>query len=1074
MWLVEFATRRPVTIAMATTAILLFGLVSLSRLQVNLLPELSFPTLTVRTDYPGAAPGEVETLVTKPIEEALGIVRNLRRVRSLSRAGRSDVTLEFQWGTSMDSAVLDVREKLDAIDLPDDARRPLVLRYDPGAEPVMRLGLTAGEADGEPDEETLRVLRRVAEEQLRKGLEAEPGVAAVKINGGLEEEIQVLVDQQRLARLGLAVGDVAERIRQENVNLSGGRVEEGTFRYLVRTLNQFGSVKEIGDTLLAVGGEHTVRLRDVAEIRVGHRERESIIRIDGREAVELGIYKEGDANTVAVAKAVEKALERLKKRIPETFEVTLLYDQSRFIRQAIENVTRSAVLGGLLAVLVLYLFLRRARTTLIIGLAIPLSVVATFNLMYGAGLSLNVMSLGGIALAVGLLVDNAIVVLENIARRQEQGLELTEAVRRGAGEMASAVTASTLTTVAVFLPMVFVQGVAGQLFSDQALVVTFALLFSLLVALTVIPVFVARGRLSVRQAAGGPAAGPPRSRFWRWIATLLTFLVLTLLRLVVWPVKGGGWLLGKALAPAVWLVQRLYTLLERLYGALLGWGLRHRAGVLLLALAVLSGTLSLLPRLGVELIPTLSQGEFVAEVSLPPGSRLEETDRVLREAAAVLEGWPGVDHVHGVAGSAGGMADEGERGGRHHGSLFVSLEKGAGARLEEAAMERLRQRLAHMAGVEYRIGRPTLFTLEIPLEVEIAGYDLARLREVNHRLVERLEADPRFTDVESTLGQGVPELRIRFQRDRVAALGLEARQLADRVVDEIKGDRASRYRLPDRDIDILVRAREEDRADVTRIGRLIVNPESEHPLPLSAVAEMESRMGAAEIRRLDQRRVVLVRASPVGIDLGSAAAAVEAWLARQPLPPGVGVTVGGQKQEMDEAFASMQFALWLAVFMVYLVMASQFESFTQPLVILFTIPLAAIGAVLGLWLTGQVVNVVVFIGLIVLAGIVVNNGIVLIDLINRLREEGMERMEAIRRGTAARLRPIVMTTLTTALGLLPMAVAGGEGSELRVPLAVTVIGGLLASTLLTLLVIPVTYSLLDRRRLPQDRPGGAP
>ncbi|MCB1642164.1 MAG: efflux RND transporter permease subunit, partial [Xanthomonadales bacterium] len=478
MNIIAGATRRRVTVVMFTVTLVLFGVIGLSRLKLNLLPDLSYPTLTVRTEFTGAAPSEIETLLTEPVEEAVGVVKNVQRVSSVSRTGQSDVLLEFAWGTDMDQAGLDVREKLELLQLPLQATRPQLLRFDPSTEPIVRLALLADENSGEV---ALKSLRTHADEELSKRIEPLEGVAAVKIGGGLEDEVQVQLDQQRLGQLGLTVGTVIDRLAQENVNLSGGRVDEGSQRFLVRTLNQFVNLDEMREMVVAVIAGRSVRLKDIATVEAGFKEREAIIRIDGREAVEVAVYKEGDANTVAVAGRIRGSLERLRKELPAGASLELIDDQSRFIESSIAEVVQSALLGGLLAVLTIYLFLGNGWATIVISLSLPVSIIATFFFMQQFGITLNVMSLGGIALATGMVVDNAIVVLENTARLRRQGMDVLHAAVTGASEVGMAITASTLTHIAVFLPLVFVEGIAGQLFRDQALTVTFALLVSLLV-----------------------------------------------------------------------------------------------------------------------------------------------------------------------------------------------------------------------------------------------------------------------------------------------------------------------------------------------------------------------------------------------------------------------------------------------------------------------------------------------------------------------------------------------------------------------------------------------------------------
>ncbi|MFU8831195.1 MAG: efflux RND transporter permease subunit, partial [Wenzhouxiangella sp.] len=720
MKLIRLATRRRVTIAMFTLAVLLFGLVSLSRLDISLLPDLSYPTLTVRTDFTGAAPAEIENLITRPIEESVGVVRGVRLVRSTSRPGQSDVTLEFAWGSNMDHAALDVRERLEMLNLPLQADRPLLLRFDPSTEPVMRYALARnasaevadegrmlplpGTADTTVD---LRLLRRYADEQLKKDMESIIGVAAITVSGGLEDEIQVLLDQYRVAQLGLSAEAVAQRLRAENINLSGGRLEEGTRQFLVRTINEFESVDQIAGVIITTLDGRPVYLRDIAEVREGWREREAITRVNGEEMVELAIYREGDANVVGVARAVERRLARLGAEMPKDLTLTRVYDQSVFIRNAIIQVVQAALFGGLLAIGVLYLFLRNARATLVVGVAIPVSVVATFAAMYGGGLTLNIMSLGGIALAIGLLVDNAIVVLENIAAKREQGASLIDAAREGAGEVSGAVIAATLTTIAVFLPLVFVDGIAGQLFRDQALTVTFALLVSLAVALTLIPMLASLGEKPRARASGDLPAGSqareesPRGFFAtvRWVL----YFVMTAVAIFLTRIFGGSArLIGRGLhqlfRPLVGGFNRLYDGLSNRYPALLRRALDRRGVTVLVALALFALALAMIPRLGMELVPTMAQGEFQVEVKLAPGTPLARTDQVIARLDEVARAQPGVERTDAVAGTGSRMDTNPEEAGEHSGTLNVVLKDGAD---EESVIAALRDHLATLAGVNY-------------------------------------------------------------------------------------------------------------------------------------------------------------------------------------------------------------------------------------------------------------------------------------------------------------------------------------------------------------------------------------
>jgi HAE1 family hydrophobic/amphiphilic exporter-1 len=1076
MNLIELCTRRPVAVVMLTLAVLLFGMVSMSRLRVTLLPDLSYPTLTVRTTLTGAAPTEIETLLSKPIEEALGIIKGVRQVRSISRAGQSDVTLEFNWGTKMDYAVLDVREKLDALTLPKEAQRPIVLRFDPSQDPIVRLGMSLKREGDKPrvaDEVQLKRLRRVAEDQVQRPLEGVEGVAAVKISGGLEDEVQVAVDLQKLAQFNLTLQTVADRLKAENANISGGRVDEGNFSYLVRTLNQFKSLDEIRETIIATRADRSIYLKDIATVISGYKERQAIIRIDGDEAVEIALYKEGDGNTVSVAEGALVRIEAMKKTLPADMQITTLYDQSVFIKQSINEVTHAAIEGGLLAILIIYLFLRNAWTTVVIGVAIPVSVIATFNVMYGAHLSLNIMSLGGIALAIGLIVDDAIVVLENISRKRDQGLPPLEAANRGAREVAAAVTASTLTTVAVFFPMVFVQGIAGQLFADQALVVTGSLLFSLVVSFTLTPMMAARGPRTVPVSAAAPLVQSPRR--WRRALSQTRWAVIetapaAVMRLLVGIARLLGHALGLVMRPLAAGWQRGYEWLERRYVPLLGWALDHRFVVLAVAASLFGLSLLLLTQIGVELIPPFNQGEFKAELTLPPGTPLDKTDALLRDVSGSVRGNEHLSANYSVAGTGNRLDANADSGGESYGTLSLVLKQGE-SKQESALMQLLSTRLSTVPGLGYKYTRPTLFTLKTPLEVEITGYDLDALGRVSEALRAGMASSGRYTEVKTTLAPGHPEIQVVFDQERAAALGMDTADLADRVVRSVQGNVATRYRLADREVDVLVRGAAADRSSVQSVRDLVVNPDSARPVTLSSVADVRLRSGPSEIRRADQQRNVVVSASLAYGDLGEAVADLQHRIDGIALPQGVGAEVAGQSEEMKVSFRSLQFAMALAIFLVYLVMASQFESLVHPFVILFSIPLAAIGAIFALYITGTVINVIALIGMIMLVGIVVKNGIILIDLVNHLRAEGMSRREALLKAGPTRLRPILMTTLTAVLGLVPMAVGGGEGAEVRAPMAITVIGGLTVSTLLTLLVIPVVYTLLDRRK---DQPKNSP
>ncbi|WP_371378763.1 efflux RND transporter permease subunit [Thalassotalea aquiviva] len=1085
MSVVNIAVKRPVTVWMFTLAFLLFGMVSLSRLSVNLLPELSYPTLTIRTDYVGAAPGEVEQLVTKPIEEVVGIVKGVRNVQSISKAGQSDVLLEFEWGIEMDLASLEVREKLDIIHLPLDVKKPLLLRFNPNLDPIIRFALKAKDSTEQFDQQTLKSIRDYADEELKRKLESVSGVASVKLGGGLEKEIQILIDQHKISQLGISSQLIIQRLQQENINQAGGRVEDGTNEYLVRTLNQFQTLADIENVYItSVDGTH-IRLSDIADVVDSHKERSSITRVNGAEAVEIALYKEGDANTVNVAKSVDFRLNQLTDEIPENFELIKVYDQSTFIANAINEVKSAAVMGGLLAMIVLYLFLKNIWSTVIISISIPVSVISTFNLMYSNDISLNIMSLGGIALAIGLLVDNSIVVLENIARhkemKQHQG-DIKEAARVGTKEVSTAIVASTLTTMAVFFPLVFVEGIAGQLFRDQALTVTFALLASLIVALTLIPM------LSSRTSKPTPSeVVSPTKRVIANDANKIKKVGFYLATPFVWLVRGlfyylplfvslcltftfrlGKKVFAKVFGPIIWAFDRAYLAIEKSYHRLLQLALKARVWVIFAIITLSATAIPLIKQLDVEVIPQLSQGEFFVEITHQPGTPLEQTDATLTRLSVMAADIDAIERTYTLAGTGSLMNASPAQGGDYWGRLNVVLKTGSSRKTEQDVKEKLRLYLQTIPGIQMKFASPELFSFKPPVEIELGGYDLTLLKQYSDELNRRLSDNPRFVDVKTSLQTGHPEIKVFFNHERLAQLGLSAPEVAKLLTTKVGGSVAGQYSLNDKKIDILVRANEQSRDSVSDIRQLIINPQSDKPITLAAVADVQISTGPSEITRIDQQRAAVISANFAYGDISAAVTELKEIIAQMQVPLNIAVQITGQNEEMDVSFNSLMFALALAVFLVYLVMASQFESLLHPFLILFTVPLAAAGSIFGLYLSQTPISVIVFIGLIMLAGIVVNNAIVLVDRINQLRAQGLEKTQAIIDSATSRLRPIVMTTLTTTLGLLPLAISQGEGAEIRAPMAITVVFGLGFATILTLFFIPTLYSVFDRKRFGGD------
>ncbi|MBT8441386.1 MAG: efflux RND transporter permease subunit, partial [Gammaproteobacteria bacterium] len=684
---------------------------------------------------------------------------------------------------------------------------------------------------------------------------------------------------------------------------------------LVRTLNEFQSVEEFRGAIVANVADRPVYLRDVATVERGYKEREAITRVKGRESVELAVYKEGDANTVQVARRIDQRIEAIRESLPAEIELVKIYDQSRFISSAVSDVRTAAILGGLIAILVLYGFLRDAKATTIVGIAIPVSVIGTFLLMYTNDISLNIMSLGGIALAIGMLVDNSIVVLENIVRKREQGQGIVEAAQNGTSEVGSAVVAATLTTIAVFFPMVFISGIAGQLFRDQALTVTFALVFSLIVALTLIPMLASLGARS-RYDDGGD--GKPAGRFTRLVA-----FFVRLFGLVFFGIRRVFWII---LWVPTWLMQRLYSAVAVIYPGLLRWSLSHRWQVVAAATLIFVATMSLLPRLGSELIPQFSQGEFTVDMRLPPGAPLAETDRAIQTAQRVAVGLDAVALDYSVAGTGNRLDANPVDAGDNTGTLSISLEPGSGRRTEDATMDAMRAQLGRLPGVQYEFSRPALLSFSSPLQVEISSYDLDSLARVSQSVVDAMSASDRFSDIRTTVERGNPEIQIVFDQERAAKLGLAVRDIANRVVANVRGELATRYTWRDKKIDVLVRSVDARRSSIEEIRGLIVNPDSERPVTLEAIAAVNVSQGPAEIRRVAQERVAIITANLAYGDLGAAALEAGDIVDRIAMPTGVSALVAGQSEEMQASFESMQFALLLAVFLVYLVMASQFES----------------------------------------------------------------------------------------------------------------------------------------------------
>jgi HAE1 family hydrophobic/amphiphilic exporter-1 len=1075
-WIVE----HPVAVWMIAVAVVVFGLVSYAQLPLNLMPDISYPTLTVRTEYAGAAPEEVESQVSRPLEEALSTVEGLVEIESRSRAGISDVVLEFDWDTPMNGASQDVRERLQTTFLPDGAGRPLILRYDPSLDPILRIAVS-----GTDD---LVALRDYADRELKRKLETIDGVAAVTVRGGLERLVLVEPREDWLAARGVTLSQLTSLLSAENVNVAGGIVREGENEYLIRTLNEFSTLEEVRALAVVRADGVRVPVGEIAEVREGSADAEVVAELDGKPAVELEVYKEADANIVTVARGVKAALEA--GELPEGHAFAVLDDQARFIEASLANLYDDAVLGGLLAILVTFVFLRDWVATGVISTAIPISLVCTFAAMYLGDISLNLMSLGGISLGVSMVIDSGTVVLESIQNHIDAGKSRMQAAIDGTAEVATAVFASVLTSMAVFFPIVFVEGIAGQIFKDLALTVVFSLAASLVVALVFIPMLAAR-RLEIprppERLRDVPGSSPrdalvelrrPR-RFWMWPWALVRFVVHGLLATMAALFSALTALAARAGLSVVVFVFGLFNRISlRIADAFLavydpvvarfaGWlaaALRRPGLVLVLGAGSFVLGLTMLGNAGAELVPTVHQGRFTVELALPVGTPLEKTTAVVDAVEREVRGLPGIASLYTVVGTerrADSKPDEGENTAR----MLVEMTPGGDLEAREATlMAAMRAELADFPRLESRFRRPALFSFRTPVEVVLHGHDLDTLRAASAAGLAALDGVPGLTDIRSSMSRGYPEVRVRYDRERLDKLGLGVGDVASAVRAKVQGERATRLSRGERRVDLLVRLAERDRDSVASLRAINVNPRLTPPIRLDAVADVEEGEGPSEIRRIDQQRAVVISANLTGFDLSGAGTAVKAALERTALPAGVEFEIGGQNRELERSTGSLQLALGLAVFLVYVIMASTFESVRDPFVILFSVPLALVGVAGGLWLKDTPVSVVVFIGLIVLAGVVVANAIVLVDAANRLREEGRSLNEAIREAAAVRLRPILITALNSVLGLMPLALGFGEGAEIQRPLAITVIFGLASSTFLTLVVVPVVYALVTGER----------
>lgn len=1016
MRITDFSIKRPLTIAVVVAVIMILGGVSLSRLNIDLYPEMNLPVAAVITEYPGAGPQEVENLVTRPLEAILGTVSDLDEIQSISSTGSSVVIVFFNWGTDMNFAALQMREKVDMIKpmLPDDVSSPGVYKMDPTMLPILQLAVSGND----PTKVT-----QVCEDIIQPRLERVSGVAAVRVEGATQREFQVLVDTARLQGYGLSLNQVVQTLQMENMSLSGGHVQEGSKEMLVRATGEFKDLEQIRNLVLTSPLGARVHLSDIAEVRDGIKDATHMSRVNGEPGQTIMIYKQSNANTVQVARDVKKAFEELKADVPADFQMGVMLDQSTFIEESISSVTHKIFYGGALAMLVMLVFLRNVRSTLIISTAIPISIVFTFVLLYFNGMTLNLLSMGGLALGIGLIVDDAIVVLENIYRHRQQGYSLVEAARTATDEVGNAVIASTLTTIAVFLPIVFVEGLASQLFKPMALTVSFSVAASLMVALTLVPLLSSR-HLKLTE----PKEGTVTSR-----------------------------LFGAS--------ERWFDRLYEQYRRMLAWALGHRKTVVIGVVLMLAGSLALIPVVGAEFMPTMDEGYVKVQVDLPNGTDLAVTDRYIRDIERIGEQLPEVENIYSNIGFTGSESMGGEVSGDRGQVYFELVEKGQRTRSSEQVADEVREQVRLIPGADIQVSATGPASegqgMGAPIQINIKGDDLDTLARLADEAVLQVQGVSGTRQVNSSLGEGLPEILVEVDRERASLYGLGGAEIASTLRTAIQGNVATRFRTGEDEIDVRVQLANADSIRLADLRNLTVMSQTGTTVPLGMVASITEQEGPTSINRKNQSRFVTISAELSGRDLNSTMKEIQAKLDQMPLPPGYSFEYGGQNQEMMEAFGNLTLALLLAIVLVYLVMVAQFESLLYPFIIMFSIPVTVIGVILSLLISGRPFSVPAFIGVILLNGIVVKNAIVLIDYVNILRRRGLERDEAILKAGPTRLRPILMTALTAILAMMPMALAIGEGAEGQAPLATVVVGGLMFSTLITLVFVPVVYVILD-------------
>jgi HAE1 family hydrophobic/amphiphilic exporter-1 len=1018
MKIVNISVDRPVAILMVIFIIIVLGIISVFRIPREMMPDITYPVVTVITRYSGVSPEDVENMVTRPIEEAVSTVKNVKKVSSVSSEGLSTTTVELEWGTNLDFAAQDMRDRIDFIAdfLPDDVSRPIVYKFDLSMMPAIYYAVTA--------EKMAPVqFRAYVEDTIKDQIEQVDGVAAVMVYGGREREIQVKVDRSKLAAYGLSIDQLVQVLRFGNMNLPAGHIVERREEYLLRTIGEYSSLDELRRTVVTAYQGAPIRLVDVAEVIDHTKEVRGFARANEVEGVVVIVSKQSGSNTVDVVNAVKKKWNELEKQFPEGIKSYTIFDQGKIVSRVTSSTTSSGIWGAVLAIVVLYLFLRTFRPTFTIAVAIPLSIATTFIPLYFANYTLNIMTLAGLALGVGMLVDNAVVVIESTFRHIQEGEGRIEAAKNGASEVGMAITASTLTTIIVFLPLIFIKGIAGKLSYGLALTVAFSLLASLFVALTIVPMIASK--LFSTRAGGNIALSSGERRFW------------------------GRFMDG--------------------YRSFLASVLRHRALTIIVVGLVFIGTAVLgyfMPR---EFVPP-SDNEFVMfKAYLPVGAPLEETDKVVKMVEDTIRLQEGVDMVASMLGTSEmtqGVHDPTSPEGVNEAMVMVQLkEKSERKRSSMQIQEDIRKALPVISGVKWEFFDMSRMmsggSAQKPINIKIFGKDLDTLSQIAEEIKTAIKDVRGVYDIESSLQKAKPELHIRPDRTVASLRALSVGQIATAMQTSMDGQVATRYREAGDEVDVRVELQEEDTKTLNEVKQTFITSPLGTQVRLGEVTKIEEAKGPVKLTRENRKRTISVGANVSGRDLGGVMKEIQSILKKMQLPSGYFTEYGGEYEQMMETIIALLIALLLAILLIYMVMAALFESLVHPLTVMFTLPLGIIGVVLALFITGTSISMTSLMGVLILFGIVVNNAIVLVDYVNQLRKRGMERSEAIVRGASIRLRPILITAFTTILGLVPMAISRAEGAEMRAPMAISLIGGLLVATVLTLVVIPVIYSIMD-------------